>query len=101
MNSQITRLALGANSGRPSGGDQGSAESTGGDGFAHPSRCNIAPRASPVKPIPRSARNARRGNRRQLQSLVWVIFPSLPDRHEIVVVEQHVDEVLPGPLRRV
>ncbi len=37
---------------------------------ATPSRWSIAPSASPVKPMPRSARNARRGNRRQLGSMI-------------------------------
>src|SRR4051812_1425145 len=100
MNSQMTRLARGAKCGLPSGAVQGSPEST-VSGLPHPSRCNSAPNASPVKPIPRSARNARRGKRRQLQSVGRAIFPSLPDRDKIVVVDQHVDQVLARPLRRV
>ena len=50
MNSQMTLLALGAKCGRPSGGVQPSSDAT-------PSRWSIAPRARPVKPMPRSARN--------------------------------------------
>src|SRR5262245_29034922 len=55
MNSQMTLLALGGKCGLPSGGDQrpSSAHTT-------PSRASMAPRARPVKPMPTSARNARR-----------------------------------------
>ena len=53
---------------------------------ANPSRWSIAASATPLKPIPRSVRNAR------------LVVMSSSDRHEIVMVEQHVDQVLAGPL---
>src|SRR5262245_45494938 len=54
MNSQMTDFALGAKCGFPSGGALAvSARAT-------PSLKSIAPRASPVKPMPVSARNERR-----------------------------------------
>ena len=59
MNSQMTLLAFGAKCGRPLGGVQPAAS------LANPSRCSIAPSARPVKPMPRSARNVRRGTRPQ------------------------------------
>src|SRR6476620_7685092 len=73
MKSQMTRFAFGAKWGLPSGGDQGSAESTAVGALAYPSRWSIAASARPVKPMPRSARNARRGKRRQEQSWGWVM----------------------------
>ena len=55
MKSQITLLARGRTCGRPSGGNP-----PGADARRTPSRAKVAPVASPVKPIPRSARNVRR-----------------------------------------
>src|SRR5215467_1355420 len=55
MNNQITRLALGAKCGLPSGGAQASAVVA-----DLPSRCSMAPSTSPVKPMPQSARKTRR-----------------------------------------
>ena len=54
MNSQITRLALGAKCGLPSGADQAS------ESAERALRGSIAPSASPVKPIEVSARNTLR-----------------------------------------
>src|SRR3954451_13120941 len=70
MNSQMTRLALGAKCGRPSGGAQAPSLGTAAESSARatPSRCNRLASTRPVKPMPRSARNARRGKRRQLGS---------------------------------
>src|SRR5687768_6194012 len=75
MKSQITRFALGANMGLPSGGVQraSAAADRPASARAIPSRWSIAPRTSPVKPMPRSARNARRGKRWQLQSFERVM----------------------------
>ena len=53
MNSQMTLLARGGVCGFPSGGVQVAS-------LPYPSRCNIAPSATPVKPRPRSERKVRR-----------------------------------------
>src|SRR5690242_3918137 len=53
---QITLLALGENCGLPSGGSQTLASPA----RATPSSASIFPSTSPVKPMPTSARNARR-----------------------------------------
>src|SRR5690348_11062685 len=59
-----------------------------------PSRCSIAPRARPVKPRPTSARNVRR----------CIMAASCPggtssaNRHEIIVIVQHLDQVFAGTL---
>src|SRR5262245_4592934 len=63
MKYQMTLLALGAKCGCPSGGDQAACGST----AARVSRASMAPSASPVKPMPQSARNVRRLTRPQLQ----------------------------------
>ena len=55
MKSQITFLAFGVKCGRPSGGVHRA------ELAAPASRWRSLPRASPVKPMPRSARKARRG----------------------------------------
>src|SRR5882724_10360214 len=90
MNSQMTRLALGGKCGLPSGGCQP-------DGAARtmPSALRIAPSESPVKPIPRSARKLRRDNGWKVGCVIKY-FPS-SDGHEIIVVEQDVNEAFSGP----
>src|SRR4051812_43649505 len=71
MNSQITLLAFGAKCGAPVGGAQmpdgiaPGAEPPGASALTMPSRCSMAPRASPAKPIPTSARKARLPTRPQ------------------------------------
>src|SRR5262245_19352836 len=60
-----------------------------------PSLWSMAPRARPVKPMPISARNVRRWMPWQLQSGFMV--GTSADGHEVVVVEQHVYQVLPRP----
>ncbi len=81
MKSQITFLALGEKWGWPFGAFMSAAR-------AIPSRCSNAPRATPVKPIPMSARNAR------------LVCMFSPDRQEVVVIQEHVNEILAGSLRR-
>src|SRR6188508_2508739 len=101
MNSQMTRFAFGAKWGLPSGGVHSSFPSAAVSlPRATPSRWSMAPSTRPVNPIPRSDRNVRLGKRRQLQSVGrWVI--GSPDGHEIVVVEQDVDEVFARSLARI
>src|SRR6185295_35291 len=86
MNSQMTLFARGLKWGLPSGGRQAASSSA----FAI-----IAPIARPVKPMPVSARNVRRLTRPQPMG------PPLSNHHEVVVIEQHLDQVLPRALRRV
>src|SRR5688500_14839637 len=93
MNSQMTLLTFGRECGLPSGATAVSAR-------AIPSRWSRAPRARPVKPRPTSARKARRLGRPQ-QSAGCRMAGSSADGHEVVVVEQHVDQVLARPLGRV
>src|SRR4051812_2415813 len=81
MNSQMTLLAF--------------AWRGGAAARATPSRWSMAPKARPVKPMPTSARNVRRWMPRQLRSGVMV--GTSADGHEVVVVEQHVYQVLPRP----
>src|SRR5437867_12013826 len=148
IKSQITRLAFGVNIGFPSGGVQSPpASASPGLARATPSRWSIAPSTSPVNPMPRSARNVRRGKRWQLQSVgpwlmsapailgadftqstqrhgahrdenretqsclcfgprvlcvsVCSVLAFLANGHEVVVIQEHVDEALAGSLRRV
>ena len=104
MNSQITLLAFGASVASPSGGNHepvSAAEAA----RPTPSSASMAPRARPVKPMPASARNVRRCSRPQ--GVVGVDVgrsvmgksgdEELTDRDEIVVADQHVDQVLQGP----
>src|SRR5262245_39785607 len=97
MKNQITLLAFGVKCGRPLGGDQ-AAES-----LAKPSRCSIAPSASPVNPMPTSAKNVRRGTRpHELPRKRKVDMAELlVDRDEVVVIVQHECQILACPLRRV
>src|SRR5215468_3255667 len=94
MNSQITRFARGAKCGLPSGWFFTSAAR------ATPSRKSMAPRARPVKPMPTSARKVRRLTRPQQWAggAGWNMAASSADSDEVVVVEQHLDEVFAGPL---
>src|SRR3954447_15898460 len=101
MKSQMTRFALGAKCGLPSGGVHSSLPSAAvSPARATPSRWSMAPSTRPVNPIPRSDRKVRLGKRRQLQSVGrWVI--GSPNGHEIVVVEEDVYEPFAGALARI
>src|SRR4051794_17372837 len=100
-NSQMTFLAFGAKWGRPSGRAQPAEASA----RAMPSPWSIEERTSPVKPIPQSARKVRRDTPlqrarpdRRFEDMAG--GPSV-DCHEVVVVQQHVDDVFAGAEPRV
>src|SRR5262245_32715186 len=65
-----------------------------------PSSASIAPSARPVKPMPRSARKARRECWPQghavMESVDWCCM-ALPDRNEVVVIEEGPHEAFAGP----
>src|SRR3954468_15621776 len=95
MNSQITLFAFGAKCGKPVGGDQEAPS------LAKPSRCSIAPSASPVNPMPTSAKKVRRGTRpHALDGNRYVAIAGCPlmNRDEVVVIVQYEREILTGPL---
>src|SRR4051812_21079776 len=95
MNSQITLFAFGAKCGKPVGGDHGAPS------LAKPSRCSIAPSASPVNPMPTSAKKVRRGTRpHALDGNRYVAIAGWPlmNRDELVMIVQHEREILACPL---
>src|SRR5689334_1257890 len=101
MKNQMTLLAFGAKCATPSGNRYGTPADVSA-ARAMPSRFSMAPSARPVKPMPRSARNARRGKRRQLGSgRLEFIGEASPDRNEVVVVDQHEHQVFARALVRV
>src|SRR4051812_32091394 len=100
-NSQITLLAFGAKWGRPSGGAQPASPSA----RARPSRWSIEERTSPVKPIPQSARRGRRDTPLQRGTpdgrFEFMAGGPSADGHEVVMVQQNVDDVFAGAEPRV
>ena len=92
----MTDLAFGVKCGLPSVGENfGSA---GEAAFATPSLNNVAPSANPVKPMPRSERNMRRGNWPQEKPCLVDsgFMTASSDGEEIVLVQQCSDEAFAG-----
>ena len=80
MKSQMTFFAFGGKCGRPVGGAHAV--------LAKPSRWSMAPSASPVKPMPMSARKVRRERAECCGSNgVLMRRGGLTERDEVVVIE--------------
>src|SRR5262245_6411382 len=96
MQNQITLLAREIRGGPPGAG----VPSAGGAAFTSPSRCSMAPSTRPVKPMPQSARNARRWIRPQQEAagdfLCGNMSSPSANGHEVIVIEEHLHQVLAG-----
>src|SRR5688572_15133018 len=110
----MTDLALGAKWGRPSGPPVAPPSEGGDGGVARPmpSFHRRADSARPVKPMPVSARKVRRervafgaiGDPLRFTFSARVAatlhYPS-PYRNKLMMIHQHVDQILPRPQRRI
>ncbi len=87
MKSQITLLAFGRACGCPSGG----AHRAGADARAIPSCWRSAPRARPVKPMPRSARKARRWMPPTCTGFI-VVYPSARQHILLQLLRKNIEK---------